>query len=211
MVCLGAPGVKAGRAAALPGGAEEERVVTELGPEPATTGHTVVGISTLDEHVLLGDAGLAMMMVAAGAKRLVDLRGETRPPRLPVPIDHFPIMDLEPGQDELIARAAARIAALAGAGTRVGVYCQAGISRTSTVAIAYLLLGGATLDDATATVRRVRPEAMPAVELRKSLERLAGLANCSPLPDDRRRPRAISRGPGLDRAHGRPDDPSIKF
>lgn len=138
-----------------------------------TTPGTVLGISTLDSRVLLGDAGLAMAMVAAGAQRLVDLRGETRPPGLPVPIDHFPIIDLEPGQDELIAQAAAHVAALAGAGTTVGVYCQAGISRTATVAIAYLLLGGATLDEATAAVRRVRPQAMPAFELRRSLERLA--------------------------------------
>jgi Dual specificity phosphatase, catalytic domain len=134
---------------------------------------TVLGVSTLDSRVLLGDAGLAMAMVAAGAQRLVDLRGETRPPGLPVPIDHFPIMDLEPGQDELIARAAAHVAALAGAGTTVGVYCQAGISRTATVAIAYLLFGGATLDQATAAVRRARPQAMPALELQRSLERLA--------------------------------------
>jgi hypothetical protein len=134
---------------------------------------TVLGVSTLDSRVLLGDAGLAMAMVAAGAQRLVDLRGETRPPGLPVPIDHFPIIDLEPGQDELIARAAAHVAALAAAGTTVGVYCQAGISRTATVAIAYLMLGGATLDEATAAVRRARPQAMPALELRRSLERLA--------------------------------------
>jgi predicted protein tyrosine phosphatase len=135
--------------------------------------YQVVGVSVLDEHVLLGDAGLAMAMVAAGAERLVDLRGETRPPRLPVAIDHFPIIDLEPGQDELIAQAAAHVAALARAGTRVGVYCQAGISRTATVAIAYLLLGGATLESATSAVRTVRPQAMPALELRRSLERLA--------------------------------------
>jgi protein-tyrosine phosphatase len=138
-----------------------------------TAEYQIVGVSVLDEHVLLGDAGLAMAMVANGAERLVDLRGEVKPPRLDVPIDHFPIIDLEPDQDELIAQAAAHVAALAKAGTRVGVYCQAGISRTSTVAIAYLLLGGATLEDATSTVRRVRPQAMPAHELRRSLERLA--------------------------------------
>ena len=144
--------------------------------------YQVVGVSTLDEYVLLGDAGLAMAMVAAGAERLVDLRGETTPPRLPIPIDHFPIMDLEPDQDDLIAQAAAHIATLARAGTRVGVYCQAGISRTSTVAIAYLLLGGATLENATSTVREARPQAMPALELRRSLERLVARAST---PDER--------------------------
>jgi hypothetical protein len=44
-------------------------------------------------------------MVTAGAQRLADLRGETRPPGLPIPIDHFPIMDLEPGQEDLILQA----------------------------------------------------------------------------------------------------------
>ena len=150
--------------------------------ESETAGYQVVGVSVLDEYVLLGDAALAMAMVAAGAERLVDLRGETTPPRLPIPIDHFPIMDLEPDQDDLIAQAAEHIAALAKAGTRVGVYCQAGISRTSTVAIAYLLLGGATLDGATSTVRNARPQAMPALELRRSLERLVARANT---PDER--------------------------
>jgi protein-tyrosine phosphatase len=133
----------------------------------------VVGVSRLDDHVLLADAGLAMAMVAAGAQRLVDLRGETRPAGLPVPIDHFPIMDLEPDQDELIAEAARHLRALAGQGVTAGLYCQAGISRTSAVAIAYLMLGGDSLATASRRVRRARPQAMPAVELWRSLERLA--------------------------------------
>jgi hypothetical protein len=135
-----------------------------------TTEFTVLGISRLDDHVLLADAGLAMAMVAAGAQRLVDLRGETSPPRLPVPVDHFPIMDLEPGQDDLIAEAGRHVRSLASAGTVVGVYCQAGLSRTSTVAIAYLMLGGAPLGASCDLVRSVRPQAMPALELWHSLE-----------------------------------------
>jgi len=133
----------------------------------------VAGVSRLDDHLLLADAGLAMAMVAAGADRLVDLRGETRPPGLPVQIDHFPIMDLEPGQDELILAAARHIAELAGQGVTVGLYCQAGISRTSTVAIAYLLVRGVPLDEASRAVRAARPQAMPALELWRSLERIA--------------------------------------
>ena len=134
----------------------------------------VVGISRLDDHVLLADAALAMGMVTAGAERLVDLRGETRPPGLPVPIDHFPILDLEPGQEELILAAGQHLAALAGDGVVAGVYCQAGISRTSTVAIAYLMVRGQPLDEASRTVRAVRPQAMPALELWRSLERIEG-------------------------------------
>ncbi len=133
----------------------------------------VVGVSRLDDHLLLADAGLAMAMVAAGADRLVDLRGETRPPGLPVQIDHFPILDLEPGQDELILAAARHLAELADEGVTVGLYCQAGISRTSTVAIAYLLVRGVPLDEASRAVRTARPQAMPALELWRSLERIA--------------------------------------
>lgn len=134
---------------------------------------TVIGVTRLDDHVLLADAGLAMAMVSAGAHRLIDLRGETKPPGLPVPIDHFPLIDLEPDQDELILAAARRLAGLAAAGVRVGLYCQAGISRTSTVAIAYLMVRGMPLAEANQTVRRARPQAMPALELWHSLERLA--------------------------------------
>ena len=64
---------------------------------------------------------------------------------------------------------------LVGQGRTVGIYCQAGVSRTSTVAIAYLVLGGVPLADALARVRRIRPQAMPALELWHSLERLAGV------------------------------------
>jgi hypothetical protein len=130
----------------------------------------VLGISRLDDHVLLADAGLAMRMVAAGAQRLVDLRGETSPPRLSVPVDHFPIMDLEPCQDELILAAARHVLSLASAGIVAGLYCQAGLSRTSTVAIAYLMLGGASLRAAGEIVQAVRPQARPALELWHSLQ-----------------------------------------
>lgn len=147
---------------------------------------TVVGVSRLDDHLLLADAGLAMAMVAAGAQRLVDLRGETRPPGLPVPIDYFPIMDLEPGQDELILAAGRHLAQLAADGVTAGLYCQAGISRTSTVAIAYLLVRGVPLDEANRAVRQARPQAMPALELWRSLERIAaGLPGLPGPPGER--------------------------
>jgi hypothetical protein len=129
-------------------------------------------ITRLDDFVLLGHAGQAMAMVGAGAQRLVDLRGETRPPGLPVPIDHFPLVDLEPGQDEIILAAARHVAGQAAAGVVTGLYCQAGISRTATVAIAYLMVRGQGLEAASGVVRAARPEAMPAVDLWGSLERI---------------------------------------
>jgi predicted protein tyrosine phosphatase len=138
-----------------------------------TTEATAAGWSRLDDRVLLADAGQAMAMAGAGASRLIDLRAETTPPRLPVPIEHFPVEDLEPGQEEAILAAARRARQLAGQGVTVGIYCQAGVSRTAAVAIAYLLLGGAPLAAARDEVRRVRPQAMPAIELWHALEHLA--------------------------------------
>jgi hypothetical protein len=154
-------------------------VTADIGAAPAHG--TVAGVSRLGAHILLADAGLAMAMVSAGAERLVDLRGETTPPRLPIPIDHFPLIDLEPGQDALILRAASHVAGLAAAGVTVGVYCQAGISRTSTVAIACLLVNGMPLDEARDAVRAARPQAMPSLSLWRSLEQIAaGLASPGP-------------------------------
>lgn len=138
---------------------------------PVSAG-TALGCSRLDDHVLLSDAGQAMAMVAAGAVRLVDLRAETTPPRFDVPVDHYPIEDLLGGQDDRILDAARHVRGLATAGVPVGVYCQAGVSRTATVAIAYLMLAGDSLADATARVRAVRPQALPALELYRSLQEL---------------------------------------
>jgi predicted protein tyrosine phosphatase len=135
----------------------------------------IFGWSRLDDHVLLADASLAMAMAQAGADQLIDLRAETKPPRLPITIEHYPIEDLMPGQEAEILAAAKRVRELADQGLTIGIYCQAGVSRTSTVAIAYLVLGGMPLADALALVRRVRPQAMPALELWHSLENLAGV------------------------------------
>jgi protein-tyrosine phosphatase len=89
-----------------------------------------------------------------------------------VAIDHLPLTDLMDNQDDLILAAAAHIHDLVGRGISVGIYCMAGVSRTSTVAIAYLMLCGLGLTAATDEVRRVRPQALPAMQLWRSLERL---------------------------------------
>ncbi|MCL8208039.1 MAG: dual specificity protein phosphatase family protein [Actinomycetia bacterium] len=127
----------------------------------------------LTERVFLGDSGDGPAMIEAGATRLVDLRAETRPPRYRVPVDHFPLEDLVEGQEEIIWRAARRVQELVAAGETVGVYCQAGVSRTAAVAIAYLMLEGMDLPTATGFLRSRRPAALPALGLWKSLEVLA--------------------------------------
>jgi hypothetical protein len=159
-----------------PVGAGDVAPAAVFGVAAAAVGNDPVnsyGWSRLDEQVLLADASLAMAMAGAGADVLLDLRAETTPPRLPITIEHHPIEDLMPDQDDLILTAAKRIRELTDQGLTVGIYCQAGVSRTSTVAIAYMLLGGVPLLEARDHVRRVRPQAMPALELWHSLERLA--------------------------------------
>ena len=81
-----------------------------------------------------------MAMVTAGAQRLVDLRGETEAAGTAGSDRPFP--DHGPGSRARMKPtrcAARRVVSLAGSGLTIGVYCQAGISRTSTVAIADLI------------------------------------------------------------------------
>jgi pimeloyl-ACP methyl ester carboxylesterase/protein-tyrosine phosphatase len=126
----------------------------------------------LTDKVWLGDAGDAWTMVHEGATVLVDLRGEATPPALPVPIEHFPLQDMVYGQHAVVRAAARRLKALVDEGHTVGVYCQAGVSRTAAVAIAYLMLDGLSLTEATRRLRQARPQALPAVGLMQILSDL---------------------------------------
>jgi protein-tyrosine phosphatase len=113
------------------------------------------------------------MMAGAGATRLVDLRNEGRPPKYGfIEVDWEPIEDLIPNQDHIILKAGRHVDKLISAGEIVGIYCQAGVSRTAAVAIVYLMLNGHNLEDANAKVRAARPSALPALSLWRSLERL---------------------------------------
>ncbi len=121
----------------------------------------------------LGDSGDGPAMMAGGATRLVDLRGETTPPRYRVPVDHFPLADLRGGQHEMLLAAARRVKELAEGGETVGIYCQAGVSRTAAVAVLYLMLAGLSRADAMRMVRERRPQAHPAEALDRTLDELA--------------------------------------
>jgi histidinol-phosphate aminotransferase len=135
----------------------------------------------ISEHLWLGNSGDPHMMMGAGVTYLIDLRAECGPPRFPVPVDHIRIEDLVDGQVELILSAGQRVADLVEQGHVVGIYCQSGVSRTPAVAICYLMLKGASLEDATAIVREARPAAMPALGLYRALEAIeAGLAADEP-------------------------------
>jgi protein-tyrosine phosphatase len=127
-------------------------------------------VDCLNPMVWLASSGEVHAMVAGGVDHLVDLRAEATPGNSPTPVDHIPIEDLARDQDEPILTAARRVKELADAGVVVGVYCQAGVSRTAAVAIAYLMLEGMSLDEATERLRDCRPNALPALGLWRSLE-----------------------------------------
>ncbi|MGC8486753.1 MAG: alpha/beta fold hydrolase [Clostridia bacterium] len=122
--------------------------------------------------MFLGDAGDGPAMMEAGATRLIDLRGETTPPGYRVPVEHFPLEDLRYGQHEMLLAAARRLKGLAESGETVGVYCQAGVSRTAAVAALYLMLQGLSRTEALDAVRQKRPEAHPALRLEHTLDDL---------------------------------------
>lgn len=127
----------------------------------------------VSDNLMLGSSIDAPMMAGAGATRLVDLRNEGRPPKYGfIEVDWQPIEDLIPNQDHLILQAGRHVDKLIIAGEIVGIYCQAGVSRTAAVAIVYLMLNGDNLEDANARVRKARPSALPALSLWRSLERL---------------------------------------
>lgn len=127
----------------------------------------------VSENLMLGSSIDAPMMAGAGATRLVDLRNEGRPPKYGfIEVDWEPIEDLIPNQDHLILKAGKHVDKLIGEGEVVGIYCQAGVSRTAAVAIVYLMLNGHSLEEANAKVREARPSALPALSLWRSLERL---------------------------------------
>jgi hypothetical protein len=127
----------------------------------------------VNDNLMLGSSIDAPMMAGAGATRLVDLRNEGRPPKYGfIEVDWEPIEDLIPGQDDIILKAGVKVDQLIRDGEIVGIYCQAGVSRTAAVAIVYLMLNGDTLESANAKVRAARPAALPALSLWRSLERL---------------------------------------
>ncbi len=123
----------------------------------------------LTRSVWLGEAGEAPAMIRAGVTALLDLRAETRPPEYSVAVEHFPLQDLVTGQRTMLAAAAVRVQNLARQGQVVGIYCQAGVSRTAAVAILYLVLEGKTLLEAETSVRECRPQSLPSIGLMQTV------------------------------------------
>ncbi len=130
-------------------------------------------MNRLNRHIWLGDASEALEMVRKGATRLVDLRAEASPLCLSVPVAHFPLQDERPGQQAMLSQAARWVLDETRAGEVVGIYCQAGNSRTAAVAALALAYAGHSYDEAIRMVRAARPTALPAMSLEQSLQEVA--------------------------------------
>lgn len=70
---------------------------------------------------------------------------------------YLPVVDDAAPTIEQFERGAAFIRAQIAAGRSVYIHCAGGVGRAPTVAAAYLLSTGKTLDEALAAIRRVRP------------------------------------------------------
>lgn len=70
---------------------------------------------------------------------------------------HLPTIDDDAPSVEHLLQGAAFIHAATAAGGRVYVHCAGGVGRAPTMAAAYLITTGKSLDEALAMIRRVRP------------------------------------------------------
>lgn len=100
-------------------------------------------------------------MRALGLAAVVNLRREADDAARGVALDaylHLPVTDDAPPTPEDFRRGAAFIAAQRQQGRGVYIHCASGVGRAPTMAAAYLMVEqGMTLDEALATIRRVRP------------------------------------------------------
>ncbi len=100
-------------------------------------------------------------MRALGVTAVVNLRREADDAQRGVALDaylHLPVTDDAPPDDEALRCGAAFITQQRQQGRKVYVHCASGVGRAPTMAAAYLMLEqGMTLDEALATIRRVRP------------------------------------------------------
>jgi atypical dual specificity phosphatase len=70
---------------------------------------------------------------------------------------HLPVQDFAPPTLEQMTEFVALVEDSAAAGSPVGVHCTAGLGRSGTMAAAYLVATGASVNDAIATIRELRP------------------------------------------------------
>ena len=136
-----------------------------------------------DDGVWLTDAA-ALDDLPDGVSAVVSLClvGQSQ---VPADVEHviFRLIDepdasFNPNLDFILADAARTVRALRKEGKTVLVHCVAAQSRTTAVAIAYAMLLGQSLGDATTAVKRALPSSRPNIGFRQALERLevAGFA-----------------------------------
>ncbi|MBY0232227.1 MAG: dual specificity protein phosphatase family protein [Gemmataceae bacterium] len=126
----------------------------------------------------IGRAGMRLLL-RHGVRASVNLRIEScdraRGVALPEHL-HLPTVDDTPPALEQLAEGAAFIRRALAAGRTVYVHCASGVGRAPTLAIAFLVSEGASLDEAMGRVRQARPFVRLTGGQHEQLVRFAALA-----------------------------------
>lgn len=152
-------------------------LVQHIDYEPLQYGRSALARHPFDDGVWMASATeLDRLPDGVGAVVTLCLTGTEQ---APANVDHvtFRLQDLpdptaNPNLDFVIVDAARTVAALRAEGKAVLLHCVASHSRTPTVAIAYAMTLGATLEEAMPAVCEVLPYARPNRGFRAALQRL---------------------------------------
>ena len=130
---------------------------------PKLTGVPLLEYSRITDAVYVGPqhrkAGLAHM-AEAGIHAVVNMRIEHDDAlhgHAPADYCHLPTVDDDAPSLEHLREGVAFMQRVIGAGGKVYIHCKGGIGRAPSMAIAYLVAEGQSLDDAVALVKRTRP------------------------------------------------------
>jgi protein-tyrosine phosphatase len=135
--------------------------------------------SLYDERIFIGGAkDVKAFIEDEHVEIIVDLRAEVSDeyPELSDSVQyiHIPLVDRSTGQEELLKKAVDHVVSGFASGKKVAIHCAAGKSRAGSVAVGTLLALGLcdTVEEAEASVKKIRPEVEVHSELRKSLAAL---------------------------------------
>ena len=149
---------------------------------PYVTGRPILSFSRVTPELYVGPQfklGGKRRLERAGIQYCVNMRVEFDDAEHGLDLAnycHLPTVDNTPPTMEDMDKGVAFITHAVDNGGKVYIHCSAGVGRAPTMAVAYLLSKGHTLDEAVSMIRRVRPFInimAPQMELLQNIE--AGL------------------------------------
>jgi protein tyrosine phosphatase (PTP) superfamily phosphohydrolase (DUF442 family) len=130
---------------------------------PAVTGIPILRFSQVNENLYVGPqykANGLRHMKQNGINAVVNMRIEYDDAALGLAPEHYcylPTIDDSAPSEEHLDMGIAFIHGIINSGGKVYIHCGAGVGRAPTMAAAYLVSKGYTLDDALNTIRKARP------------------------------------------------------